>query len=40
MDVTVKMWREDLEKRILFRYELYEDKNLSQFSWWLDLVLK
>jgi len=39
MDVTVQMWKEDITKGLLIRYELYEDEDLKKFRWWLDLVL-
>ncbi len=32
------MWREDLRRGLLFKYELYEDPNFPH--WWLDSVLK
>lgn len=38
MDVTVKMWREDIRDGILFKSELYEDEKYPH--WWLDKVLK
>jgi hypothetical protein len=38
MDVTVKMWREDIRDGILLKYELYEDEKYP--NWWLDKVLK
>ena len=37
MDVTVEMWKEDFEKRLLFKCELYDDPELP--DWWLDKVL-
>ena len=38
LNVTVTMWKEDLEKNLLFKSELYSDPNLPH--WWLDSVLK
>jgi hypothetical protein len=38
MDVTLKMWREDIEQGLLFKHELYEDDTYP--VWWLDNVLK
>ena len=38
MDVTVKMWREDIKLGTLFVHELYEGDKYP--SWWLDKVLK
>ena len=38
MGVIVSMWKEDLEKGILRRQELYDDPDLP--DWWLDQVLK
>ena len=35
MDVTVKMWKEDLGK-YLFKFELYEDGKYPH--WWLDEI--
>lgn len=37
MDVTHKMWLEDLSAGLLFKSELYADPNLP--DWWLDQVL-
>lgn len=37
MGVTVKMWKEDIEKGLLFKKELYDDPNYPH--WWLDKVL-
>ncbi len=37
MDITVKMWREDISNCMLFKYELY---NCGRYpDWWLDNVL-
>jgi hypothetical protein len=38
MDVTIAMWKEDLNDGILFLHELYEDENFP--NWWLDKILK
>lgn len=38
LNVTVKMWKEDIESGLLFKYELYSD--LKYPHWWLDSVLK
>jgi len=35
MDVTVKMWREDIRKGLLYKYELYEDPELEPFKEWV-----
>jgi hypothetical protein len=40
MDVVVKMWREDIKRKLLFKHELYNDPELKDFAWWLDRVLK
>ncbi len=37
MEVTVRMWREDISKGLLFTWELYEDGRFPH--WWLDEVL-
>lgn len=37
MDVTISMWKEDMEKGLLFRQELYDDPKFPH--WWLDKVL-
>ena len=37
MGVTISMWKEDLNKGLLLRRELYEDPNYPH--WWLDQVL-
>lgn len=37
MDVTITMWREDIQKGLLFRQELYEDERIP--NWFLDKVL-
>jgi hypothetical protein len=36
MDVSVKMWREDMSKGTLFLCELYDDPLLP--NWWLDKI--
>lgn len=38
MDITVKMWKEDIENGLLAKFELYEDETLP--NWWLNKVLK
>jgi hypothetical protein len=37
MDVTVKMWREDIRKGSLVKEELYDE--FPNWHWWLDRVL-
>jgi hypothetical protein len=37
MDANIKMWREDLENKLLSKQELYEDKTFPH--WWLDKIL-
>jgi hypothetical protein len=37
LNVSVKMWKEDIEKGLLFKQELYNDPNYPH--WWLDKVL-
>jgi hypothetical protein len=37
LNVTVKMWKEDIEKGLLFKQELYNDPNYPHS--WLDSVL-
>jgi hypothetical protein len=36
MDVTIKMWREDISLGNLFLFELYDDPTFP--DWWLDRV--
>jgi len=38
LNVNVSMWKEDLERGYLFKWELYEDPKLP--DWWLDKVLR
>ena len=38
VDLTVSMWKEDIEKRLLFKSELYDDPTLP--NWFLNKVLK
>ena len=38
LNVHVKMWKEDIEKGLLHKRELYEDGSFPH--WWLDSVLK
>lgn len=36
LNVTVKMWKEDIEKGLLFMQELYNDPKFPH--WWLDKI--
>jgi hypothetical protein len=36
--LTVSMWREDINKKYLFKWELYDNPDFP--DWWLDSVLK
>lgn len=38
MSITVKMWKEDIQNKLLFLFELYEDPKFPH--WWLDSVFK
>ena len=38
LNVTVKMWLEDIPKGVLFKKELYNDPDLP--DWWLDKIFK
>lgn len=38
LNVTVKMWKEDIEQGLLYKTELYKDEKFPE--WWLDSVLK
>lgn len=38
LNVNVTMWKEDMERGLLFKCELYDDPNLP--NWWLDKVFK
>jgi len=38
MNITLAMWKEDIENGLLAKFELYEDETLP--NWWLDEVLK
>ncbi len=38
LNLTVNMWKEDIQKGLLFKKELYEDSELP--NWWLDKVFK
>jgi hypothetical protein len=42
MDLTVKMWKEDMSgyPPLLCRYELYREEKFKNYHWWLDRVLK
>jgi len=37
LNVTVTMWKEDIEKGLLFKFELYDDPKFP--DWWLNKVL-
>lgn len=37
LNVTIKMWKEDIECGMLYKWELYEDGKFPE--WWLDSVL-
>lgn len=37
LSVTVAMWKEDIEQKLLFKHELYEDGRFPK--WWLDSVM-
>lgn len=37
MDITIKMWREDIANCMLFKHELYSSGRYPE--WWLDNVL-
>lgn len=38
LNVCVTMWKEDIEKGLLFKKELYEDETIP--NWWLDKIFK
>ena len=38
LSVTVAMWKEDIEQRLLTKHELYSDERFPK--WWLDSVFK
>lgn len=38
LNVSVKMWKEDVSKGMLMVWELYEDEKFP--NWWLDSVFK
>lgn len=38
LNLTIAMWKEDIIKGTLRKYELYDDPNLP--NWWLDKVFK
>lgn len=38
LNVSVKMWKEDIEKGYLFKKELYNDPDIP--NWWLDKIFK
>lgn len=37
MDITIKMWKDNIRKGLLYPVELYKDKYPH---WWLDKILK
>jgi hypothetical protein len=39
MDVTIKMWREDIKSGLLTKLELYIEPDFKEYHWWLDKVL-
>jgi hypothetical protein len=38
LNLNVTMWKEDIEKGLLFVHELYEDPKFPH--WWLDRIFK
>jgi hypothetical protein len=38
MDVNIEMWREDMNKGLFFRFELYDDPDIP--DWWLNKIFK
>ncbi len=36
LNLAIKMWKEDIEKGLLFKQELYEDSKFPY--WWLDNI--
>ena len=40
MDVTIRMWREDIKRGVLKKKELYQDPEFQEYHWWLDKVLR
>ena len=38
LNVNVTMWKEDIEKGLLFKSELYSDGNFPE--WWLDSIFR
>lgn len=38
LNVTVAMWKQDIEQGILYKCELYQDSTFPE--WWLDKVLR
>lgn len=38
LNLTVTMWKEDIESGLLFKHELYEDPNFPDH--WLDRIFK
>jgi len=38
LNVTVAMWKEDMDNGTLFKKELYDDPNIP--NWWLDKIFK
>jgi hypothetical protein len=39
MDVTIRMWREDIKSGVLKKEELYQDPEFKEYHWWLDKML-
>jgi hypothetical protein len=40
LNLTVAMWKEDIENGLLFKFTLYDDPKFSNLHWWLDDVLR
>ena len=38
LNITVTMWKKDIENRLLFKYELYNDPKFPH--WWLDKIFQ
>lgn len=38
LNVTVKMWKEDIKKGLLFKKELYDNQQYPE--WWLNNILR
>src|SRR5260370_18977797 len=39
MDITIKVWRQDIANGLLMKWELYEDPIFKNIHCWLDKVL-